>query len=127
MLTKNPKRYHQWLDWITQNVILRVMIETDEHYREQIPRAPLAYYRYAHMRDLHGFRKMVAIEPMLDFHSENLRSMISDIEPEFVCVGYDNHGYKLSEPALEKTLQLIEALREFTEVRTKTLRKAWWE
>lgn len=27
----------------------------------------------------------------------------------------------------ETSLQLMKALREFTEVRTKTLRKAWWE
>jgi len=27
----------------------------------------------------------------------------------------------------ETSLQLMQALREFTEVRTKTLRKAWWE
>ena len=37
--------------------------------------------------------------------------------------GYDNHNHKLPEPSLQKTNLLIEMLRDFTEVRTKTLRE----
>ncbi|RLG05024.1 MAG: hypothetical protein DRN65_07395, partial [Thaumarchaeota archaeon] len=49
------------------------------------------------------------------------------VKPIFVYVGYDNYGHKLPEPTLDKTKQLIAKLSEFTEVRYKTLRKAWYE
>jgi len=47
-------------------------------------------------------------------------------------VGYDNYGIlkklKISEPPLDKTLELIDILKQHgIEVRTKTLRKAWNE
>jgi len=46
-----------------------------------------------------------------------------------VCLllGYYNHGNMLPEPTLEETLKLIRKLEEFTTVKRKTIRKAWFE
>ena len=56
---------------------------------------------------------------------------IRQIAPEFVYIGYDNHrrleALEIHEPTLEETEELIEKLSKFTEVRLKTIRKAWWE
>jgi hypothetical protein len=43
-------------------------------------------------------------------------------------VGYDNYGNGLPEPPLQKAVSLIRFLEaRGTEVRTKTLRLAWYE
>ncbi|WP_456469669.1 DUF5131 family protein [Archaeoglobus sp.] len=68
----------------------------------------------------------VTIEPILDFSSE-FAKLLKFMNPEFVYIGYDNHNCKLPEPPLKKTLELIEKLKKFTEVRLKTIRPAWWE
>jgi len=69
----------------------------------------------------------VTIEPIFDFPLREFVSWIKHIRPEFVYIGYDNHNCKLPEPPLEKTLQLIEEFKKFTEVKLKTIRPAWHE
>jgi len=118
------------------NVILGTTIETDliefqipnckYTTYEQISKAPIPYWRAVGMQQLEHKRKFVTIEPILDF-GEFLIDIIEQIGPEFVYVGYDNHKCFLPEPRLEDTLKLIDELKKFTEVRVKTLRKAWWE
>lgn len=116
------------------NVILGTTIETDlfefdkgnfKHY-PQISKAPLPYCRYEGFLEVDHKRKEVTIEPILQF-SNDLVTMIKDIGPEFVYVGYDNHNVRLPEPKLSDTQALIKELEKFTEVRLKTIRKAWWE
>jgi len=72
-------------------------------------------------------RKYVTIEPIMDFEMDVMIKQIQAINPEFVYIGYDNHRHRLPEPSLEKTLKLINELEKFTEVRKKTIRRAWWE
>jgi len=97
---------------------------------EMISCAPQPYERIFWMQQVHHKRKYVVVEPILDFDKVTLASDIKSIQPEFVYVGSCNHNYKelkLPEPPLEKTMQLIEELEKFTEVRRKTLRRAWYE
>jgi len=128
------------------NVILGITLETDKRfffpergpyaiplhaitykdYRD-ISSAPIPEQRYVEFFDVQHSRKAVTAEPILDFNLHLLSSYIQNLSPEFVYVGYDNHNCKLPEPRLTKTLRLIEKLEKFTEVRRKTLRKAWWE
>ena len=75
---------------------------------------------------LKGWIDYITIEPILDFSFEFVKR-VRELNPEFVYIGYDNHNCRLPEPPLEKTLKLIEELEKFTEVRLKTIRKAWWE
>jgi len=79
------------------------------------------------MIQLNHPKKMVCIEPILDFGLGAFVEGIRQIEPDFVYIGFDNYNYNLPEPSLIKTKCLIKALSEFTTVHTKTLRKAWYE
>jgi hypothetical protein len=67
--------------------------------------------------------KRFALERLSD--TEKFIEWIEDIAPIHVSVGYDNYGNRLPEPPLSKTLQLIERLSEFTEVRKLKLRESW--
>jgi len=118
------------------NVILGTTLETDMIYYwgtpskfgnySQISHAPEPYWRVDAMLKVQHKRKAVTIEPILQF-SKILVEWIKQINPEFVYVGYDNHKCKLPEPSLSYTKALIKQLEQFTEVRIKTLREAWWK
>jgi hypothetical protein len=119
------------------NVILDTTVETNllsfnikgckyEFYSD-ISKAPYPVPRLSDFLRLTHKRKGITIEPILDFVCETFSGLIKRVNPEFVYVGYDNHNCKLPEPSLTKTRQFIEELEKFTEVRIKTLRKAWWE
>jgi len=129
-LTKNPERYKDFLDIMPSNAILGATIETnkDELYvRYRISNAPIPSKRYKAMRDVKWDKKFVSVEPILEFDLEPFVAMIEDIKPILVYVGYDNYSNKLPEPPLWKTNELINRLREFTTVKVKTLRNAWYE
>ena len=129
-MTKNPRRYHEFLDIMPENAILGTTIETNDdvlYVKNDISGAPLPSARYECMRDLDWDKKMVSIEPILDFNLEVFVKWIKDISPIMVFVGYDNYNNKLPEPPLEKTRQLIKELRIFTFVVEKTIRPAWNE
>jgi hypothetical protein len=83
------------------------------------------------MRDLTYLKKIITVEPILDFDVEILTAWLREIHPHVVYVGYDNHGVteklKLPEPSIEKVKEFLTQLTDFTKVRVKTLRKAWWE
>ena len=131
LLTKNPSRYLEF-DF-PDNVILGATIETDLDFLYEglrISLAPLPSKRIKAMIQLSHPKKMVAIEPILKFSSE-FHLKIEEINPAFVYVGYCNPKWKaeklkLPEPSLGETMDLIMKLREFTEVRVKTLRKNVW-
>jgi DNA repair photolyase len=123
-LTKNPKRYHEFLDMFTENMLLGVTIETNRPYK--ITKAPPPRERYEAMRDLDWGHKAVVIEPILDFDAEFI-DWIREIRPERIHIGYDNYGNRLPEPPLEKTVALKKELSRVTQVEISSLRKAWYE
>jgi len=123
-LTKNPKRYLEFE--FGDNVVLAATVETNRYY-QNISRAPQPPERIEAMIKLKHPYKALVIEPILDFDLEEFAYMVKRVKPIFVVVGYDNYGNKLPEPPLEKTLEFIEKLSEFTEVRRRTIRRAWFE
>ncbi len=122
MLTKNPIRYFDFVRQLPPNVILGVTMESNRDLG--ITKAPAPFWRFQYFLSLPWDRKMVSIEPILDFDPVFPR-WIELIKPKFIYIGFDNHNKHLEEPALEKTRELIKALQGFTEVRIKTLREAW--
>lgn len=123
-LTKNPKRYAEF-DF-GENVVLGATVETNR-FLQGISRAPQPPDRLEAMASLDHEYKVLVVEPILDFDLNEFVYWIRRIRPIFVVIGYDNYGNRLPEPPLEKTRELVEKLSEFTEVRYKTLRKAWYE
>jgi DNA repair photolyase len=129
-MTKNPKRYLELLPFIPQNAILGATIETniDSIICEgKVSLAPPPSERAEAMRKLEWDRKIVSIEPILQFDLNTLVKWLTDIDPFIVYVGYDNYCNQLREPSLQKTLKLMETLSENSLVIRKTLRPAWSE
>jgi len=129
-MTKNPQRYQEFLPFIPKNAILGVTIETNNDEIVQIDKvstAPLPSERYDYMKNLDWDRKLVSIEPILDFDLKTFKRWIEDINPFLVYVGYDNYNHKLREPLLESTLKLISEISENALVIRKTIRRAWFE
>jgi len=140
-LTKNPKRYYDLLEEIEycgqdlpRNVILGATIESNRDYPSisMSPQQSSRLYWMAQVRGLidswdENIRLFVSIEPILDFDLSAFVRYLRLIKPWMVAVGYDNYNNKLPEPALSKTMRLIEALEYFTKIERKTLRKAWYE
>jgi protein gp37 len=121
-LTKNPKRYHEFLEVYPGNVVLGATIETNRDY--DVSKSPTTLERYKCMRDLPFRNKLISIEPIMDFDMETVTQWFREINPVQVHVGYDNYNCRLQEPSLSKTMQLIKELRAFTRVRTLTLRES---
>jgi DNA repair photolyase len=130
LMTKNPRRYIDLLPLIPKNAILGTTIETniDEILQtDEISNAPLPSERYEAMKGLLWDRKLVSIEPILDFDLDTLAKWIEDIDPIVVYVGYDNYEHRLREPTLKQTTELLNKLPETSLVIRKTIRPAWFE
>jgi len=127
--SKNPSNFFRF-DNFPDNSVLGTTIETnrgfpsgnvDEPY-SIYSNAPFPIERYLAMRAI-SHRKSVTVEPIMDFDLDALSLWIEEIAPEVVWVGYANKYHTLPEPPLWKTLELIERLKKFTEVRLKTIRE----
>lgn len=133
-LTKNPDRYHEFIDEMPENSILGATIETnrDEYFQEGYnPRiahnVPLPSRRYKAMKTLRWPLKFVSIEPIMDFDLDTFTNWIREIAPFMVYIGYDNYNWRLPEPPLSKTHKLIKNIGDFTLVLKKSIRPAWNE
>lgn len=113
--SKNPRRFHYFLDVIPLHSVLGTTIESNH---SEVGLAPLPYLRYQAMRELPG-HKIISIEPVMDFELFTMVKWIQGIAPEFVSIGADSKGHHLPEPPPEKLNKLIEELAKFTDVRVK--------
>ena len=117
--TKNPQSFITFKNFFPENCILGTTIETDS---ETPSKAPTTEERVKAMEseELFGFRKMVTIEPIIEFWVSSLVDMIKRIRPEFVNIGADSGGHNLDEPSSFKIELLIKALEKFTKVNLKS-------
>jgi protein gp37 len=122
-LTKNPKRYFDFLDVFPENLVLGATIETNREYN--VSQAPSVNKRYQAMVNLPYRRKMVSIEPIMDFDPDVFVSWLEDISPAMVHVGYANYNQHIPEPSLDKTAALIKDLMSFTKVKLLRLREKY--
>ena len=129
-MTKNPDRYLELLPQIPKNAILGATIETtsDEIVQtDKLSHAPLPSERYKAMKTLEWDRKIVSIEPIVDFNLNKFAEWMEDINPFIIYVGYDNYSHKLREPTLKQTTELLNKLSETSLVIRKSIRPAWFE
>lgn len=129
-MTKNPRRYLSLLPLIPKNAILGATIETNNDeiiQTDKVSCAPFPSDRYEAMKTLEWNRKIVSIEPILDFDRITFSAWIQDINPIVVYVGYDNYSHKLREPTLKQTNSLLDNLPASSLVIRKTIRPAWFE
>jgi len=118
--TKNPKFFRNYN--FPKDVLLGITLESNRYYN-LISKAPKPWKRVFDFCFLEHPRKVITIEPILEFDFEMFLDWIREINPERVYVGYDTKKCGLPEPSLEKTKKLIKELERFTIVKTKYLRE----
>ena len=115
--SKNPRRFVEFLELLPKNSIIGTTIETNRNYN--ISKAPPPAQRYQDFLTIKYPRKMVSIEPIMDFDLEELLTWIKKINPIFVSIGADSKNNELIEPNPDKIDKLIKSLNTFTEVKVK--------
>jgi len=114
---------------IPDNVILVTTLETNRCviYRKYVSKtAPDPMERDYQFRQLKHQRKIVTIEPIMEFELEILLRWVVGIKPEAVWIGYNSRPkqVQLPEPTLEKAMLLITRLEEAgIPVHQKTMRE----
>ena len=116
--TKNPAKFWYFDHLFPRTTIFGVTLETNRDITD-VSLAPSPKSRASNMHEWFMKRKMISIEPILDFDLEPFVEMIKGIKPEFVSIGADSKGHNLAEPSKEKVEALIAELR-FTEVKIKS-------
>ena len=115
--SKNPSRFAEFLELLPKNSIIGTTLETNREYN--ISQAPQPPQRYQDFLSIDYPRKMVSIEPILDFDLRKFFMWIKTINPEFVSIGADSKYNNLPEPTPEKIEELIKNIQSFTEIRVK--------
>lgn len=116
--SKNPSRFKEFKGLFPSEFIVGTTIETNRTYSNETYHAPYRRDRYEAMAK-YTVPKMVSIEPIIDFDNDILLDWMQEIKPEFVSIGADSGYNHLPEPSPDKVKALIEALKEFTEVKVK--------
>ena len=105
---------------MSKKLILGTTIESNHIPPEISPFAPTVNQRITDMNNLPPeIRKMVSIEPIMDFDEVNFLAWIRIINPEFVSIGADSQRHGLPEPSSRKIRNLILGLKKFTKVEEK--------
>lgn len=115
--SKNPKRFVEFLKLLPKRSIIATTLETNRD--ADVSKAPITSKRYQDFLSIGFQRKMISIEPILDFDLEEFLTWIKNINPEFVSIGADSKNNDLEEPNQEKIERLIAEIRIFTEVKVK--------
>jgi len=130
-LTKNPEKYHS-VNFNFAKMILGVTIETNRYYPEIMCKAPTPKSRTEYMALDHdpffhkkdrlmkkGInrrtepRKVIVIEPVMDFDTEPFIDMIKDINPVYIYIGANTASdVQLPEPSPEKLKDFILKLKD---------------
>jgi len=124
--SKNPERFHDFLDDFPPKIILGTTIETNRHIILTIdedwvrppPSRILRALKFAPL-STKGRKTMISIEPLVDFDTVPFLNMIRIPNLDFVSIGADSQNCNLPEPNPEKLYDFIKELEKFTEVRIK--------
>ena len=87
-LTKNPKRYFEFLKVFPKNLVLRAIIETNIDYK--VSSAPSVIKRYECFVGIPYHNKMVSIEPIMEFNLDVFVGWFKELFPLLVHMGYAN-------------------------------------
>ena len=117
--TKNPKIFQKYN--FPDNILLGITLESNRNYNG-VSKAPRPSQRYADFLELSFPRKVITIEPILQFDLGTFVKWIKNIKPERVYIGYDTKNTGLLEPSLAQTKRFILHLRQFTKVKLKYMK-----
>jgi hypothetical protein len=128
--SKNPRYLKQFIGEYPRNSILLTTLETnrDEGY-EKISKAPKPSKRYQDFIELDFPRKVLTIEPILDFDLDIFSSWIKKLHDTgdliHVYIGFNSKTrfVTLPDPSEEKVRKLIDNMKEYgIKIRGKDLR-----
>lgn len=138
LLTKNSPRYLEILGhWPElaedKRFVWGCSIETTQEENPMLSKnAPKPFLRALAMRDIRfrfpELRMFLCLEPIMEFDRVEMAAWIGWVKPEFIYIGYDNHGHIPGdqEPSRAKVNDLIDIVNGMlqTEWRLKTIREA---
>jgi hypothetical protein len=113
--SKAPENMIGWT--FPQDVILGTTLETDRCY-SGISLAPEPFERACALKKV-NCKKMVSIEPIMDFDLDEFVGMIDMVDPNFISIGADSKDHHLPEPSRDKVLALLDGLTKY-EVKLKS-------
>lgn len=116
--TKNPSLFNEYLKEydFPQWTVLCITLETNRKVKNNSPNPASRGIEFSLVK--HD-KKMVTIEPIMDFDLHLFVDLISLIKPFQVNIGADTGNNHLPEPEDKKIIDLIIELSKFTEVHTK--------
>jgi hypothetical protein len=113
--SKNPKCFRKYLKLLPDNTYLVTTLETnrDQDY-DKFSKAPQPSQRCEDFLELQWDKKLITIEPIMDFDLDIFVQWIMSIKPKAVFIGYNSKPKEVSlpEPPKGKTLELIQTLEE---------------
>lgn len=115
--TKNPARLLKYIDLIKNNDVLACTFESNREH--QVSQAPKISDRFDAFEKKLPCKKMITIEPVLDFDSEIFLALLCKMAPDQIAIGADSKKCRLPEPSKEK----LESLLAEMEKRFKVIRK----
>ncbi len=114
--SKNPGRFKDFELHYPKNSIFGTTAESNLAWKYS--KAPNIHQRLVCLSGVKG-RKMVTIEPIMDFDLDMFVTLLRGVKPEFVNIGADSQGHNLPEPSWDKIQSLIKELEKFTKVNLK--------
>lgn len=112
MQSKSPSCLEPFLGKLPKNVIILTTLETNrDNGYDKISKAPVPSERYRQLLALKYPRKVVTIEPLLDFDVEVFAEWIQNIKPEYVWLGFNSKDKPiLPEPSPDKVKAFADIL-----------------
>jgi len=124
--SKQPVCFAPYLSQLPANVVLVTTLETNrDHGYRSISKAPPPSVRHQQLKDLDYARKVITIEPVMAFDLEPFVSMIKQIQPEYVWLGFNTRpaSVRLPEPSAAELEAFVDCLEQSgIDVRGKDLR-----
>lgn len=105
--SKNPARFTEFN--FPENTTICTTIESNRRYKE-MGDAPMIEGRISAMCYLRDYKRMITIEPIMDFDLEVMIGWMKYTHPFQVNIGADSGRNNLQEPTKEKILALITKL-----------------
>lgn len=109
--TKNPLRFHKFLQHIPFNSVLGTTLETNKIWPE-MGKTPTPDDRISALCEI-NMERMITIEPIMEFDLDAMVSLIVACHPGWVVVGADSKGNDLPEPDSIKIVALLDALKSY--------------
>jgi len=108
--SKNPKKMfvsYENAKIKPSNVIFATTIETNRN--SKLSNAPSIIER-ANEMTMHNYKKMVTIEPIVDFDLEGFFDILKSINPAIITIGADSKNSDLPEPSYNKIVEFVNKL-----------------